>query len=161
MIKQADERDISIIEDILLDSVSWMSERGLQNQWNESNVRWSNLSRNYKITDFYIAYQNETPAACMALTNYDPINWTGMPEGESFYLHKLAVKRLFAGKGYSKELIDYAKDVALKFCVSTIRLNCNKHRIKLRAIYEKEGFKCVEEKKYENYETALYVYTVN
>ena len=48
MVKQADKGDIPIIEEILLDAVNWMSKIGLQNQWNESNVKWTNLSKSIK-----------------------------------------------------------------------------------------------------------------
>lgn len=159
MVKQADECDILIIEEILLDAVNWMSKSGQQNQWNDSNVKWSNLSKSYKINNFYIAYENVLPTACMALTDYDPIYWTNIPKGESLYLHKVAVKRAFAGKGFSKELIDFTKNLALSYCINAIRLNCNQHRNKLRAVYENEGFICVEEKTFfGKYDTALYVF---
>lgn len=162
MVKQADEYDIPIIEEILLDAVNWMAKSGLQNQWNESNVKWSNLSKFYKINNFYIAYENGYPAACMALTDYDPTYWPSIPKGESLYLHKVAVKRGFAGKGYSKELIDFSKKLALNHSINAIRLNCNQHRSKLRTVYEKEGFSCVEEKTFfEKYDTALYVFNIN
>lgn len=158
MVKQADEHDIPIIEEILLDAVNWLSESGLKNTWNESNVKWSNLSKSYKIDNFYIAYENGLPAACMALTDYDPIFWPDIPKGESLYLHKVAVKRAFAGKGFSKELIGFAKNLALSCCINAIRLNCNQHRNKLRTVYENEGFICVEEKTFfEKHDTALYV----
>lgn len=158
MVKQAGRYDIPIIEEILLDAVGWLSKSGLQNQWNESNVKWSVLSKSYKINDFYISYQNGLPTACMALTDYDPTYWPNVPKGESLYLHKVAVKRAFAGKGSSKELIDFAKKLALNNCIYTIRFNCNQHRNKLREVYEKEGFICVEEKTFfEKYDTALYV----
>ncbi len=38
-------------------------------------------------------------------TNYDPTYWPYIPKGESLYLHKVAVKRTYAGKGFTKELI--------------------------------------------------------
>ncbi len=159
MIKQADACDTPIIEEILLDAVSWMSKSGLQNQWNRSNVKWSNLSNSYKINDFYIAYQDGLPTACVAVTDYDPTYWPHIPKGESLYLHKFAVKRAFAGKGFSKELFGFAKNLALTYGIHAIRLNCNQHRNKLRAVYENEGFICVEEKTFfEKYDTALYVY---
>ena len=161
MVKQADVHDIPIIEEILLGAVNWMSKSGLQNQWNESNVKWSVLSKSYKISNFYISYQNGLPVACMALTDYDLTYWSDIPKGESLYLHKVAVKRAFAGKGFSKELIDFAKKLALGNCIYTIRLNCNQHRIKLREVYEKEGFICVAEKTFfKKYDTALYVCNV-
>lgn len=162
MVKQADEYDIPIIEEILLDAVNWMAKSGLQNQWNESNVKWSNLSKFYKINNFYIAYENGYPAACMALTDYDSTYWPSIPKGESLYLHKVAVKRRFARKGYSKELIDFSKKLALSHSINAIRLNCNQHRDKLRKVYEKEGFICVEEKTFlGKYATALYVCSIN
>ncbi len=162
MVKQANECDIPIIEEILLDAVNWMSKSGLQNKWNESNVRWSNLSESYKINDFYISYQNGLPTACIALTDYDPTYWPNIPKGESLYLHKVAVNRIFAGKGFSKELIDFAKNLAINYGINAIRLNCNKHQNKLRAVYENQGFICVKEKIFfEKYDTALYVCNVN
>lgn len=158
MVKQANECDIPIIEEILLDAVNWMSINGLQNQWNESNVKWSNLSKSFKISDFYISYQNGLPTACIALTDCDPTYWPNILKGKSLYLHKVAVKRKFAGKGFSKELIDFAKNMAINNNINAIRLNCNQHRNKLRAVYENEGFICVEEKTFfEKYDTALYV----
>jgi GNAT superfamily N-acetyltransferase len=158
VVKQANENEIPIIEEILLDAVYWMYSNGLENQWDEFNVKWSSLSKKYEIFCFYIAYENNIPTACMALTDYDPIYWPDIPKGESLYLHKVAVKRSFAGKGFSKELIDFAKNIAHKLNIKTLRLNCNQHRSKLRAIYEKEGFVCVEEKTIlESYDIALYV----
>lgn len=120
MIKQANECDIPIIEEILLDAVNWMSKSGLQNKWNESNIKWSGLSRSYKISDFYISYQNALPTACMALTDYDPTYWPDMPKGESLYLHKLAVKRLFAGKGFSCVDEQTFPDNALYVCTVNV-----------------------------------------
>ena len=136
MIKQADEYDIEIIEEILLDEVNWMTKVGLQNQWNESNIKWPILSKSYNINNFYIAYQNGLPCACMALTDYDPTYWPSVPKGESLFLHKVAVKRTLAGKGLLKELIDYAKHLAIIYYIKDIRLNCNQHRNKLRGLYE-------------------------
>ena len=54
MIKQTNEQDISIIEDILLDAVSFLNKSCIPNQWNETNIKWDNLSKDYKIDDFYI-----------------------------------------------------------------------------------------------------------
>ena len=98
----------------------------------------------------------------MALTDYDPVYWPNLPKGESLFLHKVAVKRAFAGKGISKKLIDYAKALALSYSINAIRLNCNQHRHKLRAVYENQGFVCMGEKTFfEKYDTALYVYNIN
>lgn len=159
MIRQANINDIQIIEDILLDAVIYLKNAGLENQWNETNIKWKCLSKDYKIEDFYIAYDNDEPVGCMALTDYDFKYWPEVEKGRSFYLHKLAVKREFAGKGHSKELISFAKYLALSNKVNAIRLDCNYHRKKLREIYENGGFVFVSKKCIKvNNDMALYAY---
>jgi GNAT superfamily N-acetyltransferase len=159
MIKQADKKDILIIERILLNAVIWMKDHGLQNQWNENSIKWNSLSKDYEITDFYINYQKEVPVACVAITDLDLKYWPAIPKGKSLYIHKLTVMREFAGKGISKELIDFAKEISLKRGINSLRLECNLQRDKLRSLYEREGFIYAGKKSLENnYDMALYVW---
>ena len=157
MVKQATVADIPVIESILLDAVRWMDATG-QHQWEEANVRWEKLSQYYNIHDFYLACDGDTPAACMALIDYDPHFWPNIPKGESLFLHKVAVLRTHAGKGYVWELVDFAKGKASDMGIQSLRLDCHLRRYKVRAVYEKLGFACVEETVlFGQYETALYI----
>lgn len=161
MIKQADENDILTVEEILIDAVIWMKKNKLQNQWNEDTIKWNSLSKDYQINDFYIDYQNGVPAACIAITDLDLKYWSEIPQGKPLYIHKLAVKREFAGKGISKELINFAKKLSLKNGINSLRLDCNLQRNKLRKLYENEGFIYVGSKNSENnYTMALYVWHI-
>jgi len=161
MIKQADENDILTIEGILIDAVIWMKKNKLQNQWNEDSIKWNSLSKDYQINNFYIDYHNGVPAACIAITDLDSKYWSEIPQGESLYIHKLAVKREFAGKGISKELINFAKKLSLKNGINSLRLDCNLQRNKLRMLYENEGFVYVDRKNLEkNYDMALYLWHI-
>ena len=156
MVRQATEKDIPIIENILLGAVEWMDENELH-QWEAENVKWNHLSKYYAVSDFYIAYNGDDPVACMALVDYDPKFWPDVPKGESLYLNKVAVVRKYAGKGFTKELIDFAKTKAENVGIHSLRLDCHKNRDKVRAVYEKQGFVCVEEKTiFGRYETAFY-----
>lgn len=156
-IRQARTTDIPVLEAIFADVVNWMDDNGLH-QWEHENVKWHNLSRRYAPSDFYIAYIDDVPGACMALIDHDPNFWPDIPRGESLYLHKVAVKREFSGKGISKALIDFAKQKAMEFGIQTVRLDCHRHRHKVRELYEKQGFACVEERTlYGKYDTAFYV----
>ena len=159
MIKQADENDILTIEGILIDAVIWMKKNKLQNQWNEDSIKWYSLSRDYQINNFNIYYQNGMPAACIAITDLDQKYWPEIPQGKSLYIHKLVVMRKFAGKGISKELINYAKKLSFKNDIGSLRLDCNLQRNKLRMLYESEGFMYAATKKSENnYDMALYIW---
>lgn len=157
MIKNADINDITIIEDILLDAVMWMKKSNLENMWNEINTKWDYLSKDYNIEDFYISYHNQIPVACMAITDIDKKYWPDTEKGECYYLHKLAVKRLFAGCGYSKELIEFAKKLVISNNFKSLMLDCNYNRTKLRKVYENEGFVVVGKKSIEGKcDMALY-----
>ena len=67
--------------------------------------------------------------------------------------------REFAGKGISKELINYEKTLSFKNDIGSLRLDCNLQRNKLRMLYESEGFIYAGKKSsVNNYEMALYVW---
>lgn len=140
MIKQADENDILVIEDILLDTVIWMKKNQMENNWNEDNIKWDSLKKDYKIDEFYIDYEDGVPAGCMALTDLDTKYWPEIEKGKSLYLHKLAVKRELKGEGISKKLIDFAKELAIKNNINLVRLDCNFKKDRLRKFYESHGF---------------------
>ena len=158
MIKQADNNDILTIEEILLDAVMWIQKNELQNQWNEENIKWESLSKDYQIKDFYIDYQNGIPAGCMAITDIDRKYWPEIPQGKAQYIHKLAVKREFSGKGISQELIHFAKELSLKKGIDSLRLDCSWERDKLRLLYEREGFIYAGKKSSGDSDMALYVW---
>lgn len=158
MIRKAVEEDIDVIEDILRDAVLWMNVNNIPNLWNKENIRWNRISESYSINDFYIAYVGNKPVGCMAVTDEDKTYWKDIEKGTSLYIHKLAVKQEARGRGISKELIDYAKEKAVTNNIKFLRLDCNAERMKLRAIYEKQGFKFVKKVSNEKgYELALYV----
>ena len=159
MIKQAEEQDTLVIEEILFDALIWMEKNNLQNQWNEKSIKWNSLSKNYKISDFYIDYQNGVPVGCIAITDLDSEYWPEIQKGKSLYIHKLAVKRVIAGKGVSKELINFAKKLSVKNGIDSLRLDCNLQRNKLRMLYENEGFIYAGKIKSKNkYGMALYAW---
>ena len=138
-IRRAAEADIPAIEEILADAVRWMDENGLH-RWEMRNVTWAALSRYDQAHDFYIACEGVTPAACMAVVDDDSSFWPDIPKGESLFLHKVAVKRAFAGRGISKQLIDFAKEIACTRGIRAIRLDCHQDRNKVRALYERKAF---------------------
>ena len=159
MIRQANESDIKAIEDIFLDAIQWMRQNHIENQWNEENTKWGQLSKEYAITDFYLAEENGVVAACLAITDEDQKYWSDIPKGQALYLHKLAVKRDYAGHGLSTELMNYIKEVAKARGIESVRLDCNYQRRKLRAIYERAGFVYAGKTELVNHcEMALYAW---
>jgi len=159
LIKQAEIKDISVIESILLNTVGWLKEIN-QPLWGLDEVKWDSLSKKYLINDFYIAYLEGIPAGCMALVDYDPFFWPDIRQGESLILHKLAVTKAARKTGVSDALIGFFKEQGRKCGVDTIHLDTHALRPKLRAFYEGHGFQLVAIKTFkEDRHTAFYVYT--
>jgi GNAT superfamily N-acetyltransferase len=152
----ASEKDIPVIEEILMDTVRWLDSIG-QPLWREDQITWARLSKDFSASDFYIALLDGLPAACMAVVDYDPEIWPDIRKGSSLFIHKLAVKRFAAGKGLSDALISHAKAMCLDRGIAALRLDCHSLIPKLRAVYERNGFVCVDEKVlFGKYHTALY-----
>ena len=152
----ASEKEIPIIEDILLDSVRWLDSVG-QPLWREEQVKWMRLSKDFAASDFCIALLDGKPAACMAVVDYDPEFWPDIEKGQSLFIHKLAVKRFAAGMGISDTLISYAKQMCMERGISFLRLDCHALIPKQRAVYERNGFICADVKiLYGKYHTAFY-----
>ena len=81
-------------------------------------------------------------AAVMILEPEDPVFWPEYPEGEAAYIHKLAVRRAYAGRGAPAALVDYAAPLALTQGRWRLRLDCD---APLAAFYQKLGFLKVDE----------------
>ncbi len=156
-VRRATKADAAAIEAILLDAADWMDRSGLH-QWERERVKWEVISRSFAAEDFYLVCRDGEAVACMALVDDDPDIWPGVPRGGSLYFHKLAVKRCAAGHGLSTLLLEYAKQKCRERGIHELRLDAHRGRPKVRAIYERAGFRCVEEKLlFGKYETALYL----
>ena len=157
----ASENEIPVVENILLDTVRWLESIG-QPLWNEQQVKWAQLSKEFAISDFRIALLDGAPAACLAVVDYDHAVWPEVDKGESFFIRKLAVKRFAAGKGLPEALFAHVKTMCSNRRINAIRLTCAKNRLKLRAVYERNGFTCVGEKIiFEKYPSAFYLCEVS
>jgi len=66
--------------------------------------------------------------------------WPDVPMNESVFVHRLAVRRRFAGGGISSAMLDWAVERARSLRRGYLRLDCEASRPKLRAVYERFGF---------------------
>jgi N-acetylglutamate synthase-like GNAT family acetyltransferase len=154
---QAGEKDIKIIEEILLDAVNHFGV------WSKERVSREGILSEFKIEDFHIAYADGKPAGCLALIDYAPFYWfEKIEQGESLFIRRLAVRRAAAGKNLSAVLMQYAVDKCRERNIKTLRLDCNSEAEKLNKIYVDFGFIC-ERKEIlviggREYPSAFYVY---
>lgn len=68
------------------------------------------------------------------------IFWPDAEPGTSAFLHKLAVRRVWAGQGVPAALLAYARDHARSLGLRYLRLDCVADQHPLRRLYEGFGF---------------------
>jgi GNAT superfamily N-acetyltransferase len=78
-------------------------------------------------------------AASMYLWREDRQAWPGSKPGEALYVHKLAVRREEAGRGWSERLLFWAGDEARRLKRPFLRLD-SELRPRVITLYEKAGF---------------------
>jgi GNAT superfamily N-acetyltransferase len=71
----------------------------------------------------------------------DTLFWPDVPRGQSAFVHRLAVRRQFAGGVVSTVLLDWAVGRARTLGKTYLRLDCEASRLRLRAVYERFGFR--------------------
>jgi len=71
----------------------------------------------------------------------DQLFWPDLDGRDSAFVHRLAVRRTHAGRGVSTELLQWAVDRARSLGKRCLRLDCDADRTRLRALYERFGFR--------------------
>jgi GNAT superfamily N-acetyltransferase len=138
-IKQATLDDIDIISEILTEAESWVEEKG-EPLWELDELQSETIKKDIEKGEFYIAYADQKAAGVFMFQEEDRIFWPDVPEGESTYIHRLAVKRTFSGGKISSAMINYAKMKTKEMGRLFLRLDCDVSRPKLHTIYKKHGF---------------------
>ncbi len=86
--------------------------------------------------------------------------WPDVPSGESAFIHRLAVRRAFAGGAVSTALLNWAIERARKLDKKFLRLDCEASRSRLRAVYERFGFRHHSDRKVGPYRVARYEFSL-
>ncbi|WJH35336.1 GNAT family N-acetyltransferase [Paenibacillus sp. CC-CFT747] len=145
---------------ILREGAEWLRARG-QEMWTERQVSLTALLASYRREELYLGWVEKEPAAVMILQEQDPLAWADSDGCLSLYLHKLCVRRSFAGTGLSVEMIRWAVREAERRDKAFLRLDCAADRPQLCRFYEDAGFRKTGDRLlFRRYPTALYEYAL-
>jgi ribosomal protein S18 acetylase RimI-like enzyme len=128
----------AVMLDILDEAASWLSARGID-QWRPDQFRVL-IDRG----DTYLALLDGEAVGTLALHWHDAIDerlWHEVANvEEAGYVHRLAVRRAFAGKGIGWHLLRWAEGMVAAAGKSYLRLDCMAENPALCAYYERAGF---------------------
>ncbi|MGE8131878.1 GNAT family N-acetyltransferase [Methylobacterium sp. NPDC080182] len=159
-IEISSRHDVPAVVSILKEADEWLSGNN-QSLWTANEIGFERITQDVDAGKYYAAYKNMQIAGVMRLEKEDTYFWPEISPGTSIYVHKLAVRRVWAGKGVSEALLNYAKIFARELMCDYVRLDCFANRERLRLFYEKNGFSLRDVNRkgsidYARYEAFLY-----
>jgi GNAT superfamily N-acetyltransferase len=148
--------NIEIFSKVLIEASEWLSSIG-QSMWKVDNLSVKKVLEEYNMEEMRLCYDDDNLIGVYVIQWYDPLFWPELNKNESGYLHKLAVRREYNGKGYGRKLIHSAEKLCEKRGIEWLRLNCGTFRTRLRNFYESTGFKMLDRVFIDNRDQIRYV----
>jgi GNAT superfamily N-acetyltransferase len=156
-IRQGQPADAAEIEAMLVEAAQWVDALG-EVMWETGELLPERIAAETAAGQFFIAVVDDEPAGVIRFQLEDPLFWPDLPRGESAFVHRLVVRRRFKGQGISTALLQWAVDHARALGRTHLRLDCDKSRPKLRALYEGFGFRFHSFRQVGPYYVARYEY---
>lgn len=140
---------------IINEAAQWLNEKN-QQMWKLEDLTEEKILNGITKENIYVLYINNEPAATMILKWDDKLFWPNIKSYESGFIHKLSVRRKYAGKSIACKLIEYAENGCKLRNIDYLRLDCAGDRPKLCHFYVKNGFKIVKKEMIGSHYTAFF-----
>lgn len=154
-IRQAASGDTASVSAILTEAADWLVASGMA-MWRGDELSEARLSRDVADGLFFLADIDGEPAGTIKFQPTDDEFWPDVPSADSAYVHRLAVRRRFAGGGVSTALLAWATDHARSLGRRWLRLDTEASRPALRSLYERFGFRHHSDRQVGPYFVARY-----
>jgi GNAT superfamily N-acetyltransferase len=158
-IRPATIQDVALVSNILNEAASWLERSGMP-LWQRDELRSGHIVEDVRAGLFFIAEYMNNSAGTFRFQLDDPIFWPDAPEPDAAYIHRLAVRRRYAGAGLSTEILRWAADRTRELGRRCLRLDCPASRPRLRSVYERFGFRRHSDRQVGPYLVARYEYDV-
>jgi GNAT superfamily N-acetyltransferase len=141
VIREASAADTRVIADMLLEAAKWVEQLDGTVMWVEGELEEDCVSAEVHSGMFIVAEIDGQIAGALRFQLEDRLFWPDLDCRDSAFVHRLAVRRAFARQGVSKALLEWAVNRARALGRRYLRLDCDAERSRLRAFYERFGFR--------------------
>jgi GNAT superfamily N-acetyltransferase len=141
-IRRACPDDAHVATQILRSVSTWLAQRGCP-LWEPESFDVGRFRDAALRGELVLGYEGPQAVACMLVQRSDPVFWPDALPEEALYLHKIAVLRRCAGRGWSARLIDWARAEARNGGARFLRLD-TAPRPKLVTLYREHGFYVID-----------------
>lgn len=155
VVRPAGREDVDTVVSILQEAAVWLGNRG-EPMWRTDELLPARIREEVSAGLFFLAESSGEPAGTVRFQLSDAEFWPDAPEGEAAFVHRLAVRRRFAGGDVSGALLSWAVARTASLGRQFLRLDCDASRYRLRSVYERFGFKHHSDRQVGPYFVARY-----
>ena len=140
-IRQATAEDVRAVVDTLTEAADWVEQMDGTVMWVEGELEEHCVRAEVDAGMFVVAVAGGSIVGAIRFQLEDQLFWPDLDGSDSAFVHRLAVRRSHAGQGISTALLRWAVDRAKSLGKRCLRLDCDADRTRLRALYERFGFR--------------------
>ena len=141
VLRPAVAADTPVVLQLLTEAARWVEQLDGTVMWVEGELDEDAVRAGAEAGMFVLAESGGTAVGTLRFQLEDRLFWPDLDASESAFVHRLAVRRDFAGRGVSTALLAWAVDRARTLGRRYLRLDCDAERSRLRALYERFGFR--------------------
>jgi GNAT superfamily N-acetyltransferase len=159
-VRPAGSDDAAVIREILEDASRFADARtpGIV-MWEDGELDPEHIVSEIRSGLFFVAEADGEAAGVIRFQLDDELFWPDLVDpAESAFIHRLAVRRKYAGHGVSTALLQWAVDRARTLGKRYLRLDCDDERVRLKAVYERFGFRLHSHRQVGPYYVARFEY---
>ena len=154
-VRQATPEDVQRVSDVLVEAAEWLRERGTP-MWRGDELAPERIAADVLGGEFFVAEVGGEAAGTVKFQLQDELFWPDLPRDEAAFIHRLAVRRRYSGGHVSGVLLAWAAERARSLGRRFLRLDTDAARPRLRAVYERAGFRYHSDRQVGPYLVARY-----
>lgn len=147
MIKKAVSKDVAEIYALTKSCAKHLIENGIF-QWNEQYPSSEVLNKDIELQQLYKLEIDNRIVGIIVLTEIEDVEYKNVEwlteNGNNLYIHRLAVHPNFQGKGYAKQLMDFAENYATENDFNSVRLDTFSQNSRNIKFYKNRNYKQLE-----------------
>lgn len=148
IISPATPHDLDTLFLFRAEAVQWLRSRGIdqwENPWPSEDAMTAAILASIQARETFILREAQIPVATVTVDLWaNPDLWTPSERVEpAFYLHRMIVRRAYAGQGLGAELLDWGGTRAARNRARWLRLDAWTTNQELQRYYARQGFQHV------------------
>jgi GNAT superfamily N-acetyltransferase len=152
-------QDTETVSSILTEAAEWLAQSGTP-MWKGDELSPARIADDVTNGLFYVAECDGEIVGTIKFQLEDVLFWPDVSQAESAFVHRLAVRRRFAGGVVSTAMLRWAVERARALGRRYLRLDCEASRMRLRKVYERFGFRHHSDRHVGPYFVSRYEYEV-